>query len=192
MERGNEIKEVKEEDLELIKSKVAKIPDFPKAGILFYDLFSILKDVELHQKTFEIAVTLIQNFLIESNQEINAIVGLESRGFLIGLVLADKLKVPFVPVRKRNKLPGNILKVNYVTEYSQDQLELQADSLNENSKVLFVDDLLATGGSMRAAEDLASMVRANVIGYFVVFEIAAIPGRQKLTKPEHLISMIKI
>lgn len=192
MESINTIEEIKEEDVKLIKDAVTKIPDFPKPGILFYDLFSILKNVDLTQKTFDIATKLIRNHLINTKQEITAIVGLESRGFLLGLVIADRLKVPFVPVRKKNKLPGTILKVNYVTEYSADTLELQQDALNADSKVLIVDDLIATGGSMRAAEDLVSMVKGQVIGYFVLFEIEKIVGKNKLTKPDGLITMIKI
>jgi adenine phosphoribosyltransferase len=176
----------------LLKEKVNKIHDFPQKGILFYDIFSILKEVQLTQKLFDVSEAMIKNFLAESGKKVTAIVGLESRGFLIGLVLADRLKLPFIPIRKRNKLPGNIFKVNYVTEYSQDQMELQADSLDANSKVLIVDDLLATGGSMRAAEDLIKMTNSQVVGYFVVFEIECINGKQKLGNPDNLITMIKI
>jgi adenine phosphoribosyltransferase len=192
MENQIKTEEIHQEVIDSIKDAVSKIPDFPKPGILFYDLFSILKSVDLTQKTFDIASKLIKNFILNGNHEVTAIVGLESRGFLLGLVLADRLRLPFVPVRKKNKLPGTILKVNYVTEYSQDTLELQQDALDVNSKVLIVDDLIATGGSMRAAEDLVGMVNGTVVGYFVLFEIEKIYGKNKLTKPDGLISMIKI
>lgn len=183
---------VNNEDIELIKERVNKIPDFPSKGVLFYDLFSILKNVELSQKLFEISVDTIVNFMIDTKQEISVIVGLESRGFLLGLVIADRLKLPFVPIRKKNKLPGNIFKVNYITEYSQDQIELQADSLSENSKVLIVDDLMATGGTMSAAEDLIGMVKSEVVGYFTVFEIEGLAGNSKIKNKDKLISLIKI
>ena len=183
---------INQDDIELLKEKVNKIQDFPQKGILFYDIFSILKDIQLTQKLFDLSEAMIKNFLAESGEKVTAIVGLESRGFLIGLVLADRLRLPFIPIRKRNKLPGNIFKVNYVTEYSQDQMELQADSLDANSKVLIVDDLLATGGSMRAAEDLINMTNSQVVGYFVVFEIECINGKQKLGNQNNLTTMIKI
>ena len=190
--RKAEKKELNQADIDFINENIRKIPNFPKQGVLFYDLFSILNDVNLHQKLFSVSETLVNNFIFETNVEINAIVGLESRGFLIGLVLADRLKLPFVPVRKKNKLPGTLYKVNYVTEYSEDTLELQADMLNENSKVLIVDDLLATGGSMKAAEDLISLTKAQLAAYFVLFEIEKLDGKKKLSKPESLISMSKI
>ena len=132
------------------------------------------------------------NFLIDTKQEVTAIVGLESRGFLLGLVIADRLKLPFVPIRKKNKLPGNLYKINYLTEYSQDQIELQADSLNENSKVFIVDDLMATGGTMKAAEDLIKMAKSEIVGYYSVFEIVALEGRKKLSNEDSLVTLIKI
>jgi len=185
-------KHINQSDIDLIQEKTKKIPDFPSKGVLFYDLFSVLKDVELSQKLFQISVDAIVNFLIESQQEITAVVGLESRGFLLGLVIADRLKLPFIPIRKKNKLPGNLLKITYSTEYSQDQVELQADSLDENCKVLIIDDLMATGGTMKAAEELVKMTKAEVAGYFCVFEIIFFEGKKKLNAEENFISLIKI
>jgi adenine phosphoribosyltransferase len=188
----NDRRKINQEDLELLKEKVNKIPDFPSKGVLFYDLFSILNDVELSQKLFQTSVDVIVNFLIDTKQEVTAIVGLESRGFLLGLVIADRMKLPFVPIRKKNKLPGNLYKINYLTEYSQDQIELQADSLNENSKVFIVDDLMATGGTMKAAEDLIKMAKSKIVGYYSVFEIVALEGRKKLSNEDSLVTLIKI
>lgn len=182
---------INKDDIELIKNSVKKIPDFPKPGILFYDIFSILSNVELTQKLFNLCEALIRNF-ISNGKEINAIVGLESRGFLIGLILADRMKLPFVPIRKKNKLPGQILKVNYYTEYSEDTFELQDGVLNENSKVLIVDDLLATGGTLNAAENLVKMAKASLTGYFVVFDCEFLKGRSKISKPDDLLALITI
>ena len=179
-------------DIQLIKDGIRKIPNFPKKDILFYDLFSNLVNVELRNKLFDISIILIQNYLKTNNKEVNAIVGLESRGFLLGLVLADRLQLPFIPIRKKNKLPGGTLKINYVTEYSEDVFELQVDMINEDSKVLIVDDLLATGGSLKAAEELVTMSKGETVGYYVAFEIGGLKGRDALAKPSGLISIINI
>ena len=187
-----DIEEATQEELDLFHSLVKKVPDHPQKGVLFYDLFSILNSVEQTQKLFDYSIRKIKKFIATSKVEINTIVGLESRGFLLGLVLADRLKLPFVPIRKKNKLPGGVYKVNYVTEYSKDQFEIQVDALNENSKVLIVDDLLATGGSIRAAEDLIAMAKAETIAYFLVFEIVALEGKKKLSKPDNLLTLIPI
>jgi len=183
---------VNQEEIEILKSKIRKIPDFPKPGILFYDLFSILNQVDLTQILFNNSIRLIEEFLSRTQQQITAVVGLESRGFLLGCVISDRLKVPFVPARKKNKLPGAVHKINYTTEYSQDTLELQVGALDENSKVLVIDDLLATGGSMRAAEDLIKMSNSSVAGYFAVFEIEIIQGKNNLSNPQNFLSLIKI
>ncbi len=179
-------------DIQLIKDGIRKIPNFPKKDILFYDLFSNLVNVELRNRLFDVSITLIKNYLKTNNKEINAIVGLESRGFLLGLVLADRLQLPFIPIRKKNKLPGATIKINYVTEYSEDVFEIQVGMINENSKVLIVDDLLATGGSIRAAEELVTISRGETVGYYVAFEIAGLKGRDSLANPNGLISIINI
>jgi adenine phosphoribosyltransferase len=184
--------QVDPKEIQLIKDSIRKIPDFPKKDILFYDLFSILTNVTMRDKLFDISVKLIKNYIATHNKEINCIVGLESRGFLLGLVLSERLNIPFVPIRKKNKLPGSVYKINYVTEYSEDSFELQVGSVTEGSKCLIVDDLLATGGSIRAAEELISMAKGETVAYYVAFEIAGLGGREKLSDPESLISIINI
>lgn len=188
----NNLNEADKADIEEIAIKIEKINDFPKQGILFFDIFSILRDVGLSQKLFNIMQKLVVNYIETSGKEINTIVGLESRGFLLGLVLADRLKLPFVPIRKKNKLPGSVYKVNYWTEYSQDSFELQSVALNEKSKVLVVDDLLATGGTLKATEELALMAKAEIVAYYVVFEIEFLKGRDKLSNPEKVITMLNL
>jgi adenine phosphoribosyltransferase len=184
--------QVDPKEIQLLKDGIRKIPNFPKKDILFYDLFSNLINVPLRDKLFELSEKLIRNYLSTNNKEINCIIGLESRGFLLGLVLADRLKLPFVPVRKKNKLPGSVYKINYVTEYSEDTFELQVGSITDNSKCLIVDDLLATGGSLRAAEELIAMAKAETTAYYVAFEIDSLKGREKLKDPTSLISVINI
>jgi adenine phosphoribosyltransferase len=179
-------------EVQLLKDGIRKIPNFPKKDILFYDLFSNLINVEMRDKLFDISERMVKNFMQTTGKEINCIVGLESRGFLIGLVLADRLKLPFVPIRKKNKLPGSVYKINYITEYSEDTFELQVGSLVEGSKCLLVDDLLATGGSLRAAEELIEMAKAEIVSYYVAFEIISLKGRDKLKDPNSLISIINI
>jgi adenine phosphoribosyltransferase len=180
------------EGLNKINTEIRKIPNFPKEGILFYDLFSVLANVELTQILYDVLLKVVK--LIEENSEnkINAIIGLESRGFIIGMVLAEKLKIPFVPIRKKNKLPGDCFKVDYTTEYSKDTFELQKNVINENSYVLIVDDLLATGGTLKASQDLLRLAGAKILGFLTIFEIEFFKGNNILENSDKSISLIKI
>lgn len=180
------------DNLNRIETEIRKIPDFPKQGILFYDLFSILGNVELTQILFKIIEKVVKIIEENSEKKINVILALESRGFIIGMVLAEKLKIPFVPLRKKNKLPGECYKVDYTTEYSQDTFELQKNVVNKDSNVLIVDDLLATGGTMKAAEDLLKIAGAEIAGFFTIFKIEFFNGNKKLDNSEKSVSLIKI
>lgn len=126
---------------------------------------------------------MIAHELGEPGEAFNVIVGLESRGFIQGPILASHFGVPFVPIRKKGKLPGECYQQTYGTEYSQDCCELQKGALKEGSKVLIVDDLLATGGTLKAAEDLISSVEGvEVAASYCIFEIMPLNGRDKLDK----------
>ena len=179
-------------DIERIKTEVDKIPDFPSKGILFYDIFSILRNQELSEILFKLSENILRDFNERSEEKFNLIVGLESRGFLLGMVLADRLKIPFVPVRKKNKLPGECYKVDYTTEYSNDTFEIQKNAINSKSKILFVDDLLATGGTLKAAEELAKFANAKVCGFYTIFEIEFLNGKKKLENSAFSYSLIKL
>ena len=179
-------------ELERIKTEIHKIPNFPSEGILFYDIFSILRNTELSEILFRLCEKAITEFNNNSEEKFNTIVGLESRGFLLGMVLADRLKIPFVPVRKKNKLPGDCHKINYTTEYSNDTFEIQKNAINSDSKILVIDDLLATGGTLKASEDLAKLANAKVCGFFTVFEIEFLKCKQKLENNNKSISLIQI
>ena len=128
--------------------------DFPKEGVNFMDLFSLTAKPKVFEELIKGTVKVIDEEL--GADGFNCIIGLESRGFILGPVLANHYKVPFVPIRKKGKLPGECHKQVYGTEYSKDVCELQKDSLVPGSKVLLIDDLMATGGTMKAAEQLIS------------------------------------
>ena len=161
-----------------IKQKVKFYPDFPKPGVTFMDLFSLTSDPvffkEVNDETIKLLSAEAQGFTV--------IVGLESRGFIQGPILAQHFGVPFVPVRKAGKLPGECYSIEYGTEYSKDKCEIQKDALKSGDKVLIVDDLLATGGTLKAAEDLISNISGvDVVANFCLFEIPALKGREKVT-----------
>ncbi|XP_023238805.1 adenine phosphoribosyltransferase-like [Centruroides sculpturatus] len=130
--------------VERIKNAIGNYPDFPKKGIVFRDLFPILQKPEL----FEDLIDVLCDHIKRNIPDVNGIVGLESRGFLIAPIIALKLKVPFLPIRKSGKLPGEVKKVDYSLEYGMDSLELQVNAFTNIKKVVIIDDLLATGGNV--------------------------------------------
>ncbi|HEX8517030.1 MAG TPA: adenine phosphoribosyltransferase [Bacteroidia bacterium] len=157
-----------------IKSVIRDVPDFPKPGILFKDITPILHDQEL--------CTEIVNAFSEklSGQKIDAIVGIESRGFLFGFALANKLNVPFVLVRKAGKLPYKKIAFEYSLEYGTAKVEMHEDEIREGWNVLIHDDLLATGGTAEAAAKLIQMQGGNVAGFAFLVELEFLNGKKKL------------
>lgn len=148
------------EDLSNIVKKVIRdIPDFPKPGILFKDITPLLEDPQL---TSDLTKGLIEPF---KEMEVNAVLGIESRGFFWGLLMAQELKVPFIPVRKEGKLPYKTLKHEYKLEYGSAVLEVHEDAIKAANKVLIHDDLLATGGTAAAAAKLVEKREAEVVGF---------------------------
>jgi adenine phosphoribosyltransferase len=184
--------DINDAELKEIETSVSKYPDFPKKGILFYDIFSIHRNPSLNSKMFQNAYRKIRQVSREKHLEFNTIVGLESRGFIIGIMLANLFNVSFVPIRKSNKLPGEKAKATYTTEYSSDEMEIQKESIRPDSKIMVVDDLLATGGTVRVSEKLIAECGGELACYFVVFEIVGLKGRETLAKPDNLISLINI
>jgi len=184
---------VDSKEILVLKEKVVFHKDFPKPGVNFCDIFSLLRDPALTENLFNNSVRAVKNFCKLNNTEVNTIIGFESRGFLVGMALADRMKLSFVPLRKKNKLPGECIKVAYSTEYSSDTLELQTGILNSKSKCLLVDDLIATGGTLIAAEKAIEQIDgAQITGYFCVFEVKCIEGRKNLKHPNNLITLIDI
>jgi adenine phosphoribosyltransferase len=160
------------------------IPDFPKKGILFRDITTLLKD----RKAFKKAVDLLAKDYLK--KRIDFVVAVEARGFILGGALAYKLGCGFVPVRKKGKLPYKTYKASYNLEYGTDTLEIHQDSISEGSKVLVCDDLLATGGTTKAVIDLVKRLKAEIIGIIFLIELKDLRGRDKL-KGYPVYSLIK-
>ena len=160
--------------METLKSKIRHVPDFPKAGILFYDVTTLLRD----PTGFRLAIdSMTTPFL---NRDISLVVGIESRGFILGSAVADRIGAGFVPVRKVGKLPWERVRATYDLEYGSDSLEMHRDAVDKGQRVLVVDDLLATGGTARATVDLVKQLGGVVEGISFLIELVALNGRAKL------------
>ncbi|MCX7698619.1 MAG: adenine phosphoribosyltransferase [Candidatus Goldbacteria bacterium] len=157
-----------------LKSVIRDVPDFPKKGIIFKDLTPIFKDKKLFKSLIDY---LYKRY---KNKKPDAIVAIESRGFIIGAPLAYKLGVPFIPARKPGKLPRETYKVTYSLEYGEDALEIHKDALKQDDKVLIIDDLLATGGTANAVASLVEMANAKVMEIAFIVELDFLKGREKL------------
>ncbi len=156
-----------------LKSKIRHVPDFPKAGILFYDITTLLQDpVGLRDAIDSLTTPFI-------GQGIEMVVGIESRGFIFGAAVADRLGAGFAPVRKPGKLPSTTTRVSYDLEYGSDALEIHDDAVKAGQRVLIVDDLLATGGTARAAADLVGRLGGQVHALAFLIELVGLNGRDK-------------
>jgi adenine phosphoribosyltransferase len=169
---------------ESMKRKIRDIPDYPKKGIIFRDITPLLKDSVL----FSACVDEIAKEI--SGLRPDYIVGIEARGFIIGSVIAYKLGVGFVPARKKGKLPHEKISVSYELEYGQETIELHKDAVEKDSKVVIVDDLLATGGTTLAAIKLVRQIGAEVVGLAYLVELTKLKGREHLPV-ENVISLAK-
>ena len=155
---------------------IRDIQDYPKPGILFKDITPLLKEPSAMKKVVE---QLAEPFL---NSDISAVAGLEARGFIFGPMVAQILNVPFVPVRKPGKLPYDTISKSYDLEYGQATIEIHTDAVSADDKILVVDDLLATGGTMKAACELLEKLGASIVACACVVELGFLPGRQTLEK----------
>ncbi len=160
-----------------IKDHIREIPDFPKPGILFYDISTLLADADAWQ------VTMGRLAKEVSRHQPDVLAGIESRGFLVAAPLALKLGMGFIMVRKEGKLPGEKISYEYDLEYGTDTVEIQADAVEPGQRVVLVDDLLATGGTMAAATTLLRKVGADVVGAACILELTFLNGRSKLDIP---------
>jgi adenine phosphoribosyltransferase len=160
--------------MDQLKSKIRHVPDFPKAGILFYDVTTLLRDPEGFRLTIDSMA------LPYRGRGIDLVVGIESRGFILGAPLADRLGAGFVPVRKVGKLPSECVRATYDLEYGSDSLEMHRDAIEPGQRVLVVDDLLATGGTARATVDLVKQLGGIVEGVALLVELVALNGRARL------------
>lgn len=157
-----------------LKTRIRDIPDFPKKGIIFKDITTLLKDKDAFGKSIDL---LAEKF---ESQNIDYVVGAEARGFIFGAPLAYRLGAGFIPVRKKGKLPSKTRSVTYELEYGTDQLEMHDDALHENARVLIVDDLLATGGTARAVIELVKNQNVELAGVAFVVELTFLGGLDKL------------
>ena len=160
--------------MDALKSNIRHVPDFPKPGILFYDVTTLLKDPQ----GFKLAIDSMAEPYYELG--ITLVVGIESRGFILGAAVADRIGSGFAPVRKLGKLPAQTIRATYQLEYGSDSLEMHRDAIERGQKVLIVDDLLATGGTARATVDLVRELGGDVVGVAFLIELVDLKGRAKL------------
>lgn len=160
--------------MEELKKAIREIPDFPKEGILFYDITTLLQDRTIFKQAID---TMAERFV---DNNVDMIVGIESRGFIFASALAYKLGAGLVLVRKPGKLPYKTYQATYELEYGTDSLEIHQDAVKPGQNVLIVDDLLATGGTVKATAELVKKFDANIIGIAFLIELAFLNGREKL------------
>ena len=160
--------------METLKARIRHVPDFPKAGILFYDVTTLLRDPD----GFRLAIdSMAAPYL---GRGLDVVVGIESRGFILGSAVADRIGAGFVPVRKLGKLPAETIRASYDLEYGSDSLEMHRDAISRGQRVVIVDDLLATGGTARATVNLVKQLGGIVEGVAFLIELVELNGRSKL------------
>ncbi|XP_053987063.1 adenine phosphoribosyltransferase [Hylaeus anthracinus] len=169
----------KNEKIQLLRNAIKAYPDFPTPGVVFRDIFSVFSNM--------IALRAMKDLIVEHVLflEVDLIVGLDSRGFLFGPMISMELGKPFLPIRKKGKLPGNVVEKSFTLEYGKATFEIQSDNIKKGTRVLIVDDLLATGGSMAAALELLQTLGCEVVECLVIIEITGLKGREKLNVPVH-------
>ena len=169
---------------ESIKSKIRTIPDWPKKNIMFRDITTLLKSPDGLKETVDLLYSRY------ADKKIDKVVGIESRGFILAAPLAYRLGCGFVPVRKPGKLPAECESEEYSLEYGKDKIEIHKDAINKGDKVLIVDDLLATGGTMNAARNLVKKLEGEIVECAFVVELPDLKGREKI-KGENIFSIVK-
>jgi len=157
-----------------LKSLIREVPDFPKPGINFYDITTLLKHAEGFRRTIDM---LAEEF---KGEKVDTVVGIEARGFIFAPALAYHMGAGFVPVRKPRKLPAECASVSYDLEYGQDTLQMHRDAVGQGHRVIIADDLLATGGTANAVVELVEGLGGEVVGLGFVIELEFLPGRKKL------------
>jgi adenine phosphoribosyltransferase len=160
--------------MEHLKSLIREVPDFPKPGINFYDITTLLKHPEGLRSTVDALASEFEGAKVDS------VIGIEARGFIFAPALAYHLGAGFVPVRKPKKLPAECASISYDLEYGQDTLQIHRDAVGDGHRVIIADDLLATGGTARAVVELVEQLGGTVVGLVFVVELEFLPGREKL------------
>jgi adenine phosphoribosyltransferase len=161
-------------DIEALKAKIRDVPDFPKPGILFKDITTLLKDPAGLRQAADLMTAMVKG------RSARKVVAIESRGFILGSLVADRLGVGFVPVRKPGKLPARTRKASYSLEYGTDSLEIHEDAVEPGERVLIVDDVIATGGTAKAVAELVEGLGGTVDAYAFLIELEFLKGRSRL------------
>jgi len=161
-----------------LSRSIRDVPDFPKPGIVFRDITTLLRDPKLLHLALDEMVHLVES----ASLHVDRVVAIESRGFILGAALADRLGVGFVPIRKPGKLPWRTVAASYALEYGTDSIEMHADAVDATDEVLIVDDLIATGGTAAAAGELVTRLGARVAAYLFLIELTALSGRKRLAE----------
>jgi adenine phosphoribosyltransferase len=159
---------------EALRERIREIPDFPKPGILFYDITTLLKDKVAYKESIDLMLAPYEG------EHIDLVVGMESRGFIFSAPMAYQLGAGLVPVRKLGKLPAETITVEYALEYGSNTLEIHRDAIGAGQKVLIVDDLLATGGTVKGTIELIERLRGEVVGLGFLVELEFLKGRDRL------------
>jgi adenine phosphoribosyltransferase len=167
-----------------LKQHIRHVPDFPKAGILFYDITTLLRDPMGFKATIELLSTPYMD------QGIDAVVGIESRGFILGAAVAERIGAGFIPIRKPGKLPAKAIKETYDLEYGKDALEIHEDAVTSGQRILIVDDVLATGGTAAAAVQLVRKLGGELHGLSFLIELLFLNGKEKIAA-ENVYSVLK-
>ncbi len=162
-----------------LRAQIREVPDFPKPGILFYDITTLIKQAKPFAEVIDL---LVEPF---ANQKVDVVVGMESRGFIFSAPMAIRLDAGFVPVRKLGKLPAETISVEYALEYGTNTLEVHKDAIQPGQKVLIVDDLLATGGTVLGTIDLVKQLKAEIVGLSFLVELQFLKGRARLRWLRH-------
>ena len=157
-----------------LRARIREVPDFPKPGILFYDITTLLKDPAAYRESIDLLTAPYRG------RKVDIVVGMESRGFIFSAPMAYQLKAGFVPVRKLGKLPAETVSVEYALEYGTNTLEVHKDAISPGQKVLIVDDLLATGGTVNGTIELVRRLGGDVVGLAFLVELLFLKGRDKL------------
>ena len=159
---------------EELRARIREIPDFPKPGILFYDITTLLKDRDAYRESIDLMLAPWRE------DQVDLVVGMESRGFIFSAPMAYLLNAGLVPVRKLGKLPAETITVEYALEYGSNTLEIHRDAIQPGERVLIVDDLLATGGTVRGTIDLVERLQGEVVGLGFLVELEFLKGRDRL------------
>ena len=167
-----------------LEKSIRNIPDFPKPGILFRDVTTLIQNKSAFKKSIDLLAKKYKD------KKIDKVVGVEARGFIFGAALAHKLGAGFVPVRKKGKLPYKTISATYELEYGTDTLEIHKDAITSGERIIIIDDLLATGGTVKAVADLVKQLQGNIIGIGFIIELIDLHGRDKL-KDYPLFSLVK-